>query len=204
MKTFLVITAALGMVLISGAPMAQAQECEQQVNELQRQVRDLQQQIAQLTGGSGQGQTRRTTTGAVFTRVAAVHRDFGESWRDPSGMIWGDIAKNANGSIRYMDQYQATEYCQNRGGQLPSREDFVRLREYMGARSGTYEGYTPQVLPNLTRNVNGSTYSNYFWSSSVHPDVSYVAYDFGGRHGYIDYYYRYYVDDGAVRCVARR
>ena len=201
MKTF-TIAVALGAILIHGAPVAQAQECEQRVNELEREVRELRERIAVLAGGGGTAETRRTTTGAVFTRVE--REGFGEAWRDPSGMIWGDIAKNADGSIRHMDQYQATEYCQSLGAQLPSREDFVRLREYMGARSGTYEGYSPQVIPNLTRNEGGRTYSNYFWSSSVHPGASGLAYVFDGRRGGIYDDDRAPSDDGAVRCAARR
>ena len=134
------------------------------------------------------------------TSIAALN----EAWRDPSGMIWGDIVRNEDRSIHFMDQYQASTYCESIGATLPSREDFVRLREYMGARSGTYEGYTPQVLPNFTRNDGGETYGNSFWSSSVHPDDSNGAYAFGGRYGAIGLYYRYYDYDGAVRCVARR
>ena len=202
MKRFTITAIALGAILIQGAPVAQAEDCEQRVNELEREVRELRERIAVLAGGGGTAETRRTTTGAVFTRVE--REGFGEAWRDPSGMIWGDIAKNADGSIRHMDQYQATEYCQSLGAQLPSREDFVRLREYMGARSGTYEGYSPQVIPNLTRNEGGRTYSNYFWSSSVPPDVSDYGYHFHGRDGDIGYAARYYDDDGAVRCAARR
>jgi len=222
MKT-LTIAVALGAILIQGAPVAQAQECEQRVIELERRVSELEAQIAGLTLGSGNVETRRTTTGAVFTRVE--RKGFGESWRDPSGMIWGNIAKNADGSIRHMSQYQAFDYCLSmnpdsserdriraalkagrdpgRGVYLPRREDFVRLREYMGARSGTYEGYTPQVLPNLTRNEDDRTYSNYFWSSSVHPDDSNYAYDFTLRYGDI-YNDNRDDDDGTVRCVARR
>ena len=197
MKRFTITAIALGAILIQGAPVAQAEDCEQRVSELERRVRELEAQIAGLTGESRNVETRRTTTGAVFTRVE--RQGFGESWRDPGGMIWGDIARNANGSTRHMDQYQATEYCQSLGAQLPSREDFVRLREYMGARSGTYEGYSPQVIPNLTRNEGGGTYSNYFWSSSVPPDVSDYGYHFHGRDGAFGYVSRDYVFYGAVR-----
>jgi hypothetical protein len=92
-----------------------------------------------------------------------------------------------------MNQYQATEYCQSIGAQLPSREDFTRLREYMGAQSGTYRGYTPQILPGLA--------DNWYWSSSVHPDYSYYAYDFSGNYGDVGFDYRSFYD--AVRCVVR-
>ncbi len=205
MKTFAIAAVALGAILIQGTPVAQAQNCEQRVDELERRVRELEAQFAGLSDGSGNAETRRTTTGAVFTRV--TRSGFGESWRDPSGMIWGDIAQNANGWARSMDQYQATEYCQSLGAQLPSRADFARLRGYMGATTATSEnagtGYTPQVLPHLTRQVDGRPWSNFFWSS-FHPDYSGFAYGFGGRVGVIGVRDRAYEYAGRVRCVARR
>jgi hypothetical protein len=191
---------------------------------LERRVRELEAQVAALSDGSAAAETRRTTTGAVFTRVTRA--GFGEAWRDPSGMIWGDIVRNADGSRRTMNQDQAFEYCLSmnpdpserdriraalgagrdpgRGVYLPRRQDFLRLRETMEARSEPYEGYTPQVLPNLTRNEGSRTYSNYFWSSSVHPDDSYVAYFFYGRNGVIFNATRNLYFYISVRCVVAR
>mgnify|MGYP001579336401 CR=1 FL=1 len=143
----------------------------------------------------------------TFTRDSSIAA-LNEAWRDPSGMIWGDIVTNDDHSIRYMDQYQATTYCESIGATLPSREDFARLRGYMGATTAASEysgsGYTPQVLPNLYRTVDGRSVSNYFWSSSVHPGGSDFGYVFFGRTGYVDDYDRDYADSSAVRCVARR
>ncbi len=96
----------------------------------------------------------------------------GEAWKDPSGMIWGDIVKK-DGHPVLMNQYQANSYCKSIAAELPSKEEFVRLREYMGAHHGNDEnynrvgaeikpGYTPQVLPNLSE-------KNYFWTSSICP-----------------------------------
>lgn len=163
-----------------------------------------------LTGNAFANDEKRTTdTGAVFTRDRS-HAALGEAWRDPDGLVWGDIVKNENGSARYMVQSSeymkeigkslpnrtlgAKEYCERIGARLPSREEFTRLREYMGAQSGTDRGYSPQVLPNLS--------DRWFWSSSVYPNVSDVAYFFYGRYGYIYNYYRKY--NYAVRCVVDR
>lgn len=49
----------------------------------------------------------------------------------------------------------------------------------------------------------GDLGSNWFWSSSVHPDRSYYAYYLNGHFGVIVSAYRD-DDGGAVRCVARR
>lgn len=166
-----------------------------------------------------------TKTGAQFTRVAEEAlkklkvdtQKFGKARRDPSGMVWGDIARDENGKVKFMPQRDvkradgtviegAESYCKRIGASLPSREDFIRLREYMGAKAGSYEGYSPyvkgsveeEVLPNLT-DGNGS--SRYFWSSWVHPDYSSLAYYFYGRYGGIYYDGRDYANLYSVRCV---
>ena len=95
-------------------------------------------------------------------------------------------------------QLGAKEYCESIGARLPSIEEFISLREDMGAQPETNEGYShhnDKILPNLS--------GYWFWSSSVYPDNSpYGAYDFNGSFGDIGYGYRiYYV---AVRCVVGR
>ncbi len=149
------------------------------------------------------------------------------------GMIWGDIVKNddnGNGviedseSIRYMVQsseYMASigkplpagvlgakEYCESIGAELPSREDFARLRGYMGATTAAsaYEGtdYLPQVLPHLFRNADGRLVSNHFWTSPPHPDNLDYAYVFYGRSGHIYIVRRDYANDYTARCVVPR
>ena len=103
-----------------------------------------------------------------------------------------------------MNHIVATDYCKSIGAELPSLEDFIRLREYMGAKSGSPEGYTSQVLPNLPYTERGETGSRYFWSSSVHRVDSDVAYVFVGRNGYIVYVNRGFDVVFSVRCDARR
>ena len=85
---------------------------------------------------------------------------------------------------------QAEEHCKGIGARLPGKEDFVRLKEFLGGESEI--GYIPQILPNLS--------GNRFWSSSVPHSSTYFAFDFHGSDGHIGYYYRYY-DYRSVRCV---
>lgn len=104
------------------------------------------------------GERRETNRGAVFT-CDTSHSDLGEAWRAPNGLIWGDIVKKTDGTIHHMDHDEATNYCGSIAAYLPSDEEFIQLREYMGARSGSAEGYSAQALPNLS--------GHWFWSSSV-------------------------------------
>lgn len=106
----------------------------------------------------------------IFIRDCSIP-NLGEAWRDESGMIWGDYA----GMIA-MNQLGAVKYCNDIGAKLPSKKDFIRLREYMGAKKGTYVGYTPQVLPNL--NLGG--HDRYFWTSTLAPYISEDAVYFVG------------------------
>ena len=53
----------------------------------------------------------------IYERVA--HRRFGEAWKGPDGLIWSDyLGRSSQGG--------AKDSCQNRGGRLPTREDFER------------------------------------------------------------------------------
>lgn len=171
------------------------------------------------------GETKKTDAGAIFTRVSPDDlktlgikdlSKFGEAWKDPSGLVWGDVAKDEKGNIRRMNHKDAESYCKSLGAELPTGyleekngkngfpnhdSDFVRLRKYMGAESlagyGAPKGYGPQILPNLKE-------GGWEWSSSVHPANSDNAYDFDGRSGDIYYGHRDYSLNVSVRCVVGR
>ncbi len=169
---------------------------------------------------------RLSTTGARFVRDE-TYAALGEAWRAIDGdeedveLIWGDVVRGADGSVRYMTYADAMEYCiglnaetdraairaalkagqaPEHGIYVPLRGDFAGLRRLLGARGAQEQefagkGYEPQVLPNL---------KYWFRSSSVPPDYSFLAYVFLGRPGYVYYFSRVYAYDVAVRCVARR
>jgi len=145
-------------------------------------------------------ETRTTKTGHVFTRDTS-HPKLGEAWRDPHGLIWGDIAKNEDGSVRLMDHKDATDYCAGIGAKLPSKEHFIRLGQYMGAKLGGKEGYIAQpVIANLVTSTTS-------WSSSfsTYPSPSSAQnfpYTFDGQWGDITDHYRYH--EYSVRCVVLR
>jgi len=128
-----------------------------------------------------------------------------EAWEDPSGMIWGNIAENEDGSARFMNHKDATDYCNSIGAELPSREDFIRFREYMGAKPGSHEGYKPEILPNLTYiDDKGDTHTRQFWSS-IRADHPNFAFYFIGQNGVIINDFRGHVANiFSVRCVVAR
>jgi hypothetical protein len=144
----------------------------------------------------------------------AVVKVLGESWRDPSGLVWGDLVKKVDGSISYMSEYAAETYCASKGARLPSQAEQAQLGIYLGAKKldknstdGTpvydksgnvlfrydYHGYQAKILPHLA-------YA-WIWSNTPHPRGSDGAFVFGGDYGGIDIAHDRSYDDGAVRCV---
>lgn len=129
----------------------------------------------------------------------------GEAWKDETAMIWGDIIRNADNSIRYFNHKEAILYCEKLGAKLPSEEDFSRLREYMGAKPDLYEGYTPQVLPNLFRKNGDKILSNFFWASNNDWFHYHLAYVFGGKLGGFAMANELFDDDfTSARCVVQK
>ncbi len=146
------------------------------------------------------GQRCRTSTGAIWER--AGRKKSRESWKlvlgvkgteMDQGLIWSDKLSGLSGlytnkAERHFLETQAWEACEDRGGLLPSKEEFER-----GALNGFRE-----VLPSMSK-------FNQFWSSSApsstHPDI--FAYVISGAGG-IGIYHRYNGGIFSVRCVSRR
>jgi len=99
-------------------------------------------------------ETQTTKTGAVFT-LDRSNPYLGEAWKDPSGLIWGDIARKRpaldyfcyevkEGEVCNMSHEAAITYCRIIGGRLPTVREFAQLGVYMGAagiRSTDAEDY---------------------------------------------------------------
>lgn len=123
-------------------------------------------------------------TGHVFTRVDDPRfRNLGVSWQDEeTGLIWSSAFRDR------MNWDQACEACRRQGGRLPSRAELERWVSHLGRNENRLLN---PLFPRDTR---------WFWSSSVHPDVSDYAYGMYGDSGYVGYYDPR--NDGkAVRCV---
>lgn len=143
-------------------------------------------------------EAKATTMGAIFTRRTdlEVQADFkikfpGEIWQEPgNGLLWFDTAPDE------MTWEDAMKYCKDRGARLPSREDYIRLREWMGAKKGTAdaqipEGYKAQVLPHFN--------DRRFFSSSGTSNSEVAAFINGNDGGV---YWVYKSGRRSVRCVS--
>jgi hypothetical protein len=99
-----------------------------------------------------------TADGTPFERITWI-RSLGEAWRDPSGIVWGDIVRGPDGEVVYLTQNQAFVACEMMGARLPTQKEFMELRKFLGAFGvNMIAGYKPQILPKLD--------GHYFWTSS--------------------------------------
>ena len=133
-----------------------------------------------------------------------------------------DIVKDADGSVKYMNQYDAVQYCAAQGAHLPSARELARLSMSLGAK-GISEVTAPK--PDISyykisaKNADGSldefyfSYvgyqrptselgNNWFWSSSVGSVNSDFGFLLSGYGGDVFNYYRN--SRVPVRCVAGR
>jgi hypothetical protein len=144
----------------------------------------------------GTEEQRISTGGAVFSRDTS-NSALGEAYRDPSGLIWGDVVRT-NGKITYMSQYDAEDYCKASGARLPTNKEFRQLRIYLSR--GIAQGYRP-YLPEDKANVLPGLSSDQFWAWTE-PTASILGYGFDGVNGNIIVHVRNHFL--AVRCVAIR
>jgi hypothetical protein len=120
--------------------------------------------------------------GTPFEKITWI-TSLGEAWRDPSGIVWGDIVRGPDGEVVYMTQNQAFASCEMIGARLPTQKEFMELRKFLGAFGvDMIAGYTPQILPNLDR--------HYFWTSSEIRGSDDV-YFFNGTTGDLRTHYRF-------------
>lgn len=131
-----------------------------------------------------------------------------------------DIAKNADGSVKYMSHADATQYCSNQGAHLPSARELSQLSMSLGARGivDSCSSYNKCQYVGA-RNADGSSdrfyfsYAGYqlpaadirkdlFWSSGYLGNSDY-AFILDGNDGDIVYGNIEYVRI-AVRCVSNR
>lgn len=128
---------------------------------------------------------------------------------------FSDIARNADGSIRQMNQDEAISYCAKRWQRLPSIREFAELATSMGAtgisetaKSGFYEVNGRNADGKVDRfyfsnsgynRPPGDLGTNWFWSSSVYLSFPYGAFNLYGSNGAVGFIYLGKL--GAVRCA---
>ena len=164
------------------------QECRDVISQLQARL----QKLTDVNGSQ-----RVSVTGAVFTRDTS-NLALGEAYRDPSGLIWGNVVTTPQGKIERMTQYDAEKYCQSIGARLPTVEEFEQLAKYLG--KGTAEGYDPYLTDGKTE-ILPEIADYAFWSASVNSNYRGDSWIFGSSNGSLPQLLR----NGtfAVRCVGR-
>jgi hypothetical protein len=203
------IAVVLGLGSIGSAGASDSnQELQAKLDEAMKLLSEVK---ADLAAGDECPDDPEVPTGR-FAQVTdpAVVKDLGESWRDPSGLVWGDLVKKADGSNNYMSWYAAETYCASKGARLPSQAEQAKLGIYLGAlnknstdgtfvydESGNvlfrydYHGCQAKILPHLA--------DAWIWSNAPLPRGSDGAFVFNG--GVVDFFdFGRYVN-GAVRCV---
>jgi hypothetical protein len=135
----------------------------------------------------------------------------------------GEIAKNADGSVKTMSQANAIECCKNQGGHLPTARELASYSQELGAagiievadhKDNDQDSYSIGAL-NFDSGIDrfyfnyhgyqrpsGDLGNYWFWSSSGCYGNYYGYYVLNGNVGSIDFAY---LDNGwhAVRCVAQ-
>jgi formylglycine-generating enzyme required for sulfatase activity len=101
--------------------------------------------------------------GAVFT-IDFTHPELGLAYKEPSGLIWGDIVIEDN-HVLQVNYEDANSYCQSIGARLPTNQEYLQLGKYLGA--GTWTGYSV-----LTKDKEHSMFLAlerfWYWSSSAY------------------------------------
>ena len=132
-----------------------------------------------------------SASGEKFQQVFAS--GLGESWRDPSGPIWGEVLREEDSLIPHkVTQDRAVELCHERGGRLPTHAEFSRLRQWFTSGKGKKGAYRADILPQLDA---GS-----FWTETSREGVESGAYIFHADDGDFSYEERS-SERASVRCV---
>ena len=166
-------------VLLSLFAVSQSAYAKWPVNTDNIEQERIIQQKARLQNLSVRGGKLISASGAVFYRDTS-NPALGEAYRDPSGLIWGDVVMDGQG-IDTMDQHSADEYCKSRNARLPTKEEYEQLTRYLGRSKE--QGYSPFLTDGITDYLPLLTFY-WEWTSSVTKiDDYYYAYAFYGKFG---------------------
>ena len=121
-------------------------------------------------------ETRTTTTGAIYT-LSTNLAQVGEAWKDPRGLIWGDIIFDDE-YANLFNWLDAKKACEKKGARLPTLQEVIALRVDLGASrsaplDGMIDGYRAQVLPHMNEG---------FWTSTLDPCCGGSATSYSGSY----------------------
>lgn len=122
----------------------------------------------QPSSGQSEGYSKVSSTGAIFVRDNSFPA-FGEAYRDPSNLIWGDAIMGKDGSP-WMTHYRAEGFCRESGGRLPTREEFTRLVKELGKDSQGQFNMVSTTGESVIPHFGGQywTSDNHGWQASMY------------------------------------
>jgi len=132
----------------------------------------------------------------------------GESYADPSGLIWGDVMRYPNGDLVLPDlPSKAKAICVSIGARLPTQAEYARLSNFL--TTGDYyqcSGNSRQVRPfnPFQRNSREDVIPNLSHSASWVYSSDEAGIDFQGLENYVGCKYVAHISGftkDSVRCV---
>lgn len=146
-----------------------------------------------------------SANGSVFVRDRK-YPELGEAYRDPSGLIWGDIVKDKNGDTR-ITQTDGKKYCESIGARLPTEQEFRNLQKYLAVKFNKITSYMPCVADRSNFDVLPGFSGSHWWSSTEGDGTSAFLfqgpYRAMGRDGGQVHSYSSTFNFASARCVRR-
>ena len=167
----------------------------------------------------------RTINGNTFVRDRSQPR-LGEAWRDPRGVIWGDIVADSRKDGVVDDHYtsfeSAADYCRFNGFDLPTASDFAWLSHALGNTSPpqvsyfehgvkvtghyspTLPGSSIDVIPNLSKRTFYATAvgsSNYLEQVYFNGSAGWISGSFNNTNTWMSDYDNPRAKIFSFRCV---
>lgn len=105
-----------------------------------------------------------TVMGCKFTRDN-FNPALGETWKSPNGVVWGELELNTDGSPLFANIVKANKVCSDKGGRLPTQEEWKEL-------AACFDGFKENTAPFTKLNVKKAWSLNgndFFFAKTFHP-----------------------------------
>lgn len=157
-----------------------------------------------FSSGAYAAETYTTSTGAVFTQLQGPG-NFGNAWKDPSGMLWSlnqgkfENDQNDANNLNNPPLLDASQACAKIGGVLPTLNDYRKLMSYFELDEN--QQFTKQGLKDL-KAIFPDIQSDVWWTSSPSPEYSWDPAYFSSELGCTQLYDFKSQFAVSVRCIA--
>jgi hypothetical protein len=116
-----------------------------------------------------EGGLRVPETGALFVRDTRYPK-LGEAYRDPSGIIWGNIAIAETQPSTFRVTFSFAErFCESIGARLPTQTEALKLLAYLGTPSKEFKDtyLVRNTLADGRTEIIPALGEGYFWTSTM-------------------------------------